>query len=48
MYIGVTYIKSTVCKVLVIYAVGHILGLKAEHILPALRVAAIEGMRLVK
>ena len=48
MYIGVAYIKSTVCKVLVIYAVGHILGLKAEHILPALRVAAIEGMGLVK
>ena len=48
MLVDLTHVKRTICKLGVIYTVGHLLGFKAEHILLALRITAFKGMLLVK
>ena len=47
MTVGLTYVKSAVREIFVIYTVGHLFGLKAEHILQALGISTLEGVRLV-
>lgn len=47
MLVDLTDVKSAVGEIFVIYAVGHLLGLKAEHILESLRITTLEGMHLV-
>ena len=47
MLIDLPHIKSAIGKLGMVYAVGHIFGLKAEHILLCLRITALEGVRFV-
>ena len=44
MVVFLSYVKSAIGKFGMIYAIGHLFGLKAEHILLALGITALEGV----